>query len=140
MIEIVSNTKGGEDTTKLEQFAAVRVPYYAIYDPDELLSNRKLRVFQMSGASYVEKVDRSFPELGLGLTLWEGEFDNWKTTWLRWVDSDGKLLATGEEVRLWADQEAERANLETERANQEAERARRMAARLRELGIDPDEI
>lgn len=140
VIEIVSNTKRGEDTTKLAQYAAIRVPYYVIYDPDEHLSSRRLRIFQMSGASYVEKVDRAFPELGLGLTVWEGSFDNWKATWLRWVDAEGQILATGEEVRKLADQEAERANREAERANQEAERADKLAARLRELGLDPSEI
>lgn len=131
VIEIVSNKKGGEDTTKLEQYARIKVPYYVIYDPAQHLSARHLRVFQLSGASYMEKVDRFFPEVGLGLVLWEGPFDNWSTAWLRWVDPSGTLLATGEEERLRADQERSRADLEQARAE-------RLAEKLRALGLDPD--
>lgn len=42
--------------------------------------------------------------------------------WLRWWDSQGNLLLTGEE-----------------RAEQERQRADRLAEQLRSLGIEPDE-
>ena len=161
VIEIVSNTKGGEDTTKLEKYARIKVPYYVIYDPDQWLSTRPLRIFQLSGASYVDKVDRYFPEVGLGMTLWEGRFDNMQATWLRWVDPQGVVLSTGEEVRERADQEQARANQEQARAdqeqaranqeqaradqeqaraNKERERAELLAKKLRELGLDPEAL
>jgi Uma2 family endonuclease len=147
VIEIVSNTKGGEDTTKLEQYARIKVPYYVIYDPAQHLGNRPLRIFQLSGASYVEKVDRFFPEVGLGLTLWEGSFDGWQVTWLRWVDKQGHLLATGEEARARADGERaradeERARADEERARADEERARadRLQQKLSQLGIDLEDL
>ena len=131
VFEIVSNKSGGEDTTKLERYAQIRVPYYVIYDPDAQLSSRPLRIFQLTGLSYVEKVDRLFPDIGLGLTTWFGEFDGFREQWLRWVDPDGNLLAVGEEEHRRAEQESERA----EQASAEVERLRQ---KLRELGVEPD--
>lgn len=124
VIEIVSNKAGGEDTTKLERYAMIRVPYYVIYDPEQQLSSRPLRIFQLTGLTYVEKVDRHFPEIGLGLTTWFGEFDGFREHWLRWVDAEGNLLASGEEQRQRAD-------------HAEAE-AKRLREKLRQLGIEPD--
>jgi hypothetical protein len=43
--------------------------------------------------------------------------------WLRWWDSAGNLLLTGEE-----------------RAEREKERGDRLAARLREMGVDPEGV
>jgi hypothetical protein len=65
----------------------------------------------------------------LGLTLWEGPFENCAAVWLRWRDREGRVIPTG----------AERAEQERERAEQERFRAERLAARLRELGVNPDE-
>lgn len=145
VIEIVSNKAGGEDTTKLERYANIKVPYYVIYDPEQHLSSRPLRIFQITGATYVEKVDRFFPEVGLGLTTWFGEFDGFREHWLRWVDADGNLLATGEEESRRAEQERERAEQERRlreqadcRAEQEKAEVERLRRKLRELGVEPD--
>ncbi len=126
VIEIVSNDKGGEDTTKLAQYATIKVPYYVIYDPEQLLSARPLRIFQLSGATYVDKVDRFFPEVGLGLTVWPGVFDGMNRKWLRWTDSQGQLLALGQEEKA--------------RADQQQERAEALERKLRELGVDPADL
>lgn len=163
VIEIVSNKFGGEDSSKLQRYAELRVPYYVIYDPELHLSSRPLRIFQLTGLSYVEKVDRLFTEMGLGLTLWSGEFDGFQEQWLRWVDAEGNLLATGlersnqerqraEQERQRADQEQQRADQEKQRADQEKQRAdqerqradqgaaeiEKLRQKLLELGIEPD--
>ena len=39
-----------------------------------------------------------FAKLNLGLTLWEGKFENWDDRWLRWCDRAGDVLPTGEEL------------------------------------------
>ncbi|MCA9795640.1 MAG: Uma2 family endonuclease [Candidatus Eremiobacteraeota bacterium] len=139
-IEIVSNGEGKEDTEKLERYTKVKVPYYVIFDPAGFLSRLPLRIFQLSGASYVEKVDRNFPEVGLGLTVWRGEFDGLEADWLRWVDRSGELLAMGHEQTQRVQREAERADREAERAKQEASRREALEARLRELGVDPETV
>lgn len=149
VIEIVSNPAGGEDTTKLQTYAQIRVPYYAIHDPFRILSQRPLRIFQLTGASYVEKVDRLFPEFGLGLTLWSGEYAGLAGEWLRWTDANGTLLETGKELadrelaraereQARAEREQARADREQARANEEAERRALLEKKLRELGVDPD--
>lgn len=138
VFEIVSNLEGGEDGEKLQRYARMKVPYYVIYDPRSLLSQRPLRIRQLSGASYVDKLDTWFPEIELGLTIQNGTYDGMEAPWLRWCDKEGALLATGRELaaleRQRADAESQRADAETQRA--EAEYSRRLAleARLRELG------
>jgi hypothetical protein len=63
-------------------------------------------------------------DVGLTLTLWDGEFEGMHATWLRWCNPEGVVLGTG----------TERADTERGRADAERERAERLAARLRALG------
>ncbi len=121
VVEIVSNTEGGELSTKLRAYERIRVAYYVVYDPSHHLSEQALYVFAMQGNRLTEVSSRVFPALGLGLTLWEGEYEGCTETWLRWTDENGKLLPTGRE-----------------RAESEHERAERLAAKLREMGIEPE--
>lgn len=142
-IEIVSGTDGGEDTEKLARYAQIKVPYYVIYDPEKFLGGRPLRIYQLSGASYVERVDRNFPEVGLGLALWEGEYDGMAVTWLRWTDREGRLLPTGAERAGEAERRAGEAEHRAREAERRAEAERRrveaLEERLRRLGVDPTE-
>jgi Uma2 family endonuclease len=150
VIEIVSNRVGGEATTKPEIYARIGVIYYVIYDPTRRLSQQRLRVLQL-GSPESRELERAWlPGLGLGLTFWQGEFEGWQQTWLRWHDAQGNLLLTGEERAVQAQQEAAQAQREAAHAQQEAVRAQqeaaqaqqenaRLRARLQALGIDPDE-
>jgi Uma2 family endonuclease len=126
VIEIVSNLEGGEDDAKLQRYARIKVPYYVIWDPKMLLSQRRLRIRQLSGASYVDKVDNWFPEVGLGLCVHRGVYDGMEENWLRWCDQNGQVLLTGKER---ADAEAQRADAEAQRAEAEAQRADAEASR-----------
>jgi hypothetical protein len=137
VIEIVSNRKGNEAGSKMQEYALMGIPYYVIFDPTSQLSEDSLRVFELRPRSFQHSADNFFPTVGLGVCLWEGSYEGKYAVWLRWCDRHGNMLPTGKER---ADQEAERAKQEAERANQEAERAARLAARLRELGVDPDKI
>ncbi|HEY3999123.1 MAG TPA: Uma2 family endonuclease, partial [Candidatus Xenobia bacterium] len=75
-IEVVSNREGGE-VQKLERYAEMGVAYTAIHDPDLLLSKRPLRVYELRGRHYVEMLPPFWLEdVGLGLTLWEGTFED----------------------------------------------------------------
>jgi Uma2 family endonuclease len=53
--------------------------------------------------------------LGVELGVWRGRYGDFELPWLRWWDSQGNLLQTGEE------------------------RAERLAERLRALGVDPNQ-
>ncbi len=114
VVEIVSNTEGGEDTRKLRDYARIKVQYYVIYDPSHQLGEETLRAFELRGRAYAPIDPDWLPDIELGLTLWQGTFEGSSAEWLRWRDRSGQVIPTG------------------------AERAERLAARLRALGVDPD--
>ncbi len=143
-IEIVSNAEGdeltiskksqqkGKTTSKKDIYAQIGVPYYVVFDPLQQIQGKNemngalLRVWTISPIGYTELttapgivVGQSvwLEGVGLGLTLWSGQFEEEVTRlWLRWCDRNGQVIPTG------------------------AERADRLAERLREMGVDPDEI
>jgi Uma2 family endonuclease len=102
-IEIVSPTPGHELGSKLIDYARMRIPYYVVYDPLRELKGSTLRVFELQNQSYVPKSDAWFPEVGLGLTLWQGEFENVGGTWLRWCYASGDPIPTGDELAAQKD-------------------------------------
>ena len=131
VVEIVSNQKGNEVGRKRQQYAEMRVGYYVIYDPLHQVMDDELRIYRLRGGSYERQASLRFPELRLGLTLWDGEFEAVRSRWLRWVDEHGALIPTGQEQRRRADEEHRR-------ADEEHRRAERLAALLRRSGIDPE--
>jgi hypothetical protein len=121
VIEIVSDKRGGEDTTKMRRYAYIGIPYYVIYDPQQHLKQEVLRAFTLRARTY-EPIDAGwFPDAGIGVTLWEGEFEGERTRWLRWCGRDGRVIPTGKE-----------------RAEQERQQNERLREKLRDAGIDPD--
>jgi Uma2 family endonuclease len=138
VIEIVSNRKGGELTTKLKDYARMGVNYYVVYDPEKYLSKDVLRVYELGfGKRYRLREDQRLPDISLSLTLWQGVFEDKDDTWLRWRDAQGRLIPTGEERARRAEERAgsaeERARRAEERAGSAEERARRAAAELEKL-------
>lgn len=125
VIEIVSNTVGGETDEKIERYARASVPYYAIFDPLQQVQDEKLVVYCLNLPLRLYERCRPdlLPGVGLGLTLWQGEYGGWEDLWLRWIDVESSLIATGKEA-----------------AGEERRRARQLAAKLRELGVDPDSV
>lgn len=147
-IEMVSNKVGHERDTKFTKYAHLGVLYYVIYDPQQLLQKQPLMVYELHVGHYVLKKDSQFNELGLGLTLWTGEFEGRRDTWLRWCDNQGQLILTGAEQAEQERQRAEAAQFEAEQAKIEARRERqraeqaevkmaRLLAQLKALGVDP---
>lgn len=103
---------------------AIRVPFYAIYEVEKAA----VEVYELIANHYQqcqpnERGHYSIAPLGVELGIWQGLYINQTLPWLRWWDSAGNLLLTGDE-----------------RAEQERQRAERLAAKLQELGIDPDAI
>jgi Uma2 family endonuclease len=125
VIEIVSNPQGGEADEKMARYARIGIAYYVIYDPEEQVQDGPLHAYKLSlpAREYIETDPAELEGIGLGLTLWQGKFENREDSWLRWQDGQGVLIPTGSELSA-----------------QERQRAERLAARLRALGVDPDEI
>jgi hypothetical protein len=135
IIEIVADRRGGEEDFKMKMYARMRALFYVIYDPDNLLGKGVLRAHVLQRDKYEAIEPAWFPEVGLGLTLWEGVFEGVQATWLRWCDQQGRAIPTGAER---AEEEHRRADEERRRAEQAAEKAQRLAAQLRALGIKPE--
>ncbi len=77
----------------------LRVPIYVIFDPsDGMLEIRRLN---SSGNYEIQTLDQQgryfIPEMNLFLGVWHGK--RWQNTiyWLRWWDSEGKMLLWGSE-------------------------------------------
>lgn len=150
-IEIVANEKGRETSKKRDDYARMRIPYYVIYDPQLLVQETVLQVYELVVGEYLPRPDSKLPKTGLRLTLWQGKFEGKQAEWLRWCTLDGTLIQTGaeraeqerqraEQERQRAEQERQRAEQEHTRAEQERQRAERLAAKLKELGIDPNTL
>jgi len=135
VVEVVSNTKGGEAGKKLREYAHTHISYYVIYDPQQLIQDKLVKVYELHIGEYIPKTTDWLEKVGLGLTLWEGEFEGRQDQWLRWCDADGNVILTGAER---AEIEQERAEREQKRANREQKRAERLAAQLRALGVEPE--
>ena len=129
-IEIVSNRKGNELDGKKAAYARLGIAYYVVFDPlqqlqraDEL-NGQLLKVWVLTAGQYSEMPEPFWLQtVGLGLTLWQGQFEEQASTWLRWCDRVGQVIPTGAEDR----------DLERQRAD-------RLAERLRAMGINPDEV
>ena len=122
-IEIVSNRKGNELDSKKADYARIGVAYYVVFHPllqlqrEEELNGKLLKVWTLTAGQYVEMPEPFWLQtVGLGLTVWEGAFEEQESTWLRWCDRNGQIIPTG------------------------AERADRLAERLRAMGVNPDEV
>jgi Uma2 family endonuclease len=108
---------------------AIRIPFYAIYEVEKAA----VEVYELQAGRYQKcrpNARGHYPisELGVELGIWQGLDGNLDLPWLRWWDSEGNLLLSGDE----------RAEKEKQRGDQQQDRADRLAAQLRALGIDPD--
>ena len=136
VVEIVSNTKGGETGKKFRRYARLGVWYYVIFDPQQIVQEDMLHIYQLSLGRYTLQNDHYLDQVSLGLKLWDGDFEGTHELWLRWCDESEQLIPTGAEL---AEQERQRAEQERQRAEQERQRAERLAAQLRALGVEPEE-
>jgi hypothetical protein len=143
ILEMVSDRRGGEETLKVREYGRRGVLYYVIYDPDNVLKGGVLRVLELHGRRYEARPDSRLPEVGLGLTFWQGEYERANELWLRWCDQEGQLIPTGreraEQAEQRAEQERQRAEQERQRAAEKDERLKRLEAQLRAMGIEPAE-
>lgn len=96
---------------------AIRVPFYAIYE----VKKSSVEVYRLEEGRYQrlsanERGHYPVAPMGVELGIWQGQYGNMTLPWLRWWDSQGNLLLTGDE------------------------RADRLAERLRQMGVNPDEV
>ena len=125
VIEIVSNTIGGELTTKQAIYGTrMNVRYYVVWDPYGYIAEEPLTALEWRNGSYHPMPKAWFPGIGLGLAPRRGVYLEHERTWLRWVDAEGVFLPTGKEQTELKEAERRRADAERQRADAEAERAK----------------
>lgn len=127
VIEIVSNKEGNELGSKLKNYAQMGVTYYAVYDPLQQLGQKPLYTYALHEGQYLELERNWLPHVGLGLTLWQGTFEDIQGEWLRWCDDTGVVIATG----------AERAQQERQRAETAERRVAELLRQMQAMGIQP---
>jgi Uma2 family endonuclease len=166
-IEFVSGDGSEErDRTPLSQLAenrqkpgkfwvyeqVIRPAFYAIYE----VQKASVEVYRLITNHYElvaanERGHYPIEPMGVELGIWLGQYGNLELPWLRWWDSQGNLLLTGDERAKierhraeQAEQRVEQAELELQQERQRAEaerqRAERLAELLRSQGINPDEL
>lgn len=129
-IEIVSNRKGGEAGDKMHIYGRIGIDHYVIFDPMQIIGDEKLRIYERRNQRYYSTSNHWFDGVGLGLCLWDGEFEGVQDTWLRWCHKDGKLIPTGAERALLAQQQAQSAQIVAEQEKQLRQQAEAEIARL----------
>jgi Uma2 family endonuclease len=146
VIEIISPTHGGELTDKMQLYARIGIPYYAVFDPEHHQIPEDIRLYAREGRTYhlaPDAMAQLIAEVGLGLTVWNGAYIGVERgPWLRWTDANGVLIPTGQER---GDAEARRAETEARRAEaaeaqtrQLEEKLARYTAKLRDAGLSPN--
>ncbi|RJP31428.1 MAG: Uma2 family endonuclease [Candidatus Omnitrophota bacterium] len=124
VVEVVSNREGEENDRKFRIYQEIGVPYYVIFDPDHEILDTVLLVYELQDEKYHRKQTHWLDKVELGLTLWEGDYEQYPALWLRWCDRKGVMYPTAFEQRIYAEQE---------RKIKE-----KLAAKLRALGVDPE--
>lgn len=153
VIELLSPSTAETDKRHKKHIyeSRLRVPEYYWYDP---FNADDFAGFQLQGEHYTPLQADSHGNvyshtLGLHLSRWTGRYRDTETVWLRWMDAEGVVLPTGEELAIAARQDADAARqdaniareetvLAKQLADTEKSQAERLAEKLRALGIDPD--
>jgi Uma2 family endonuclease len=124
---------------------AIRIPFYAIFTA----RNAAVEVYELIADRYHqcspnERGHYPIPPLGVELGVWHEQVGDRILPWLRWWDSRGNLLLSGDEraeqERQRAEQERQRAEQERQRAEQERQRREQLETFLRSQGFDPDNL
>ena len=124
VLEVVSQTRRGEYTTKKNFYAEMGILYYVVYNP---LRKRKpkLEVYQLENGQYQLLAGEPvwLSNLGLGIGQEVAIYQGIKREWLYWYDERGKRYLTPEEELRSAQ-----------------EQNKQLKEHLLSLGIDPDTL
>ncbi|MBH8573352.1 Uma2 family endonuclease [Nostocaceae cyanobacterium CENA369] len=134
VVEVVSQTYGGEYDIKLSKYLDLGVLYYAIYNPDYWQRDRHapFEVYQRFDDEFVLQSQKNFwiSELQLAIGVATGIYKGWEREWLFWFDGAGDRFPSPDERIAQAQQRTEQA----EQALQD------LRNRLKQRGIDLDSL
>lgn len=120
VIEMVSQTPGGEYDEKAEIYTRLGILYYVIYNPDYWRrdGHQQFEVYKLVNGEYQLQIGEPYwmPEVGLGIGRYPVVLGTLQQEGLAWYNQQGTRYLTAEE------------------------RSEQLAARLRDLGEDPDRV
>jgi Uma2 family endonuclease len=132
VVEVVSQTYGGEYDTKMSKYLDLGVLYYVIYNPDHWQrdDHAPFEVYKQIDDEFILRSQERFwiPELQLAIGVDVGIYGGWERKWLFWFNQDGERFPS-------PDERVEQAQQEAQQAQQELEDLRNQ---LKQRGIDPD--
>ncbi|MBD2362846.1 Uma2 family endonuclease [Anabaena minutissima FACHB-250] len=132
VVEVVSQTYGGEYDTKMSKYLDLGVLYYVIYNPDHWQrdNHAPFEVYKQIDDEFILRSQERFwiPELQLAIGVDVGIYGDWEREWLFWFNQDGERFPS-------PDERVEQAQQQAQQAQQELEDLRN---RLKQRGIDPD--
>ncbi|MCC5614206.1 Uma2 family endonuclease [Nostoc sp. CHAB 5836] len=134
VVEVVSQTYGGEYDLKMEKYLDLGVLYYVIYNPDywQRDDHAPFEVYKRVEDEFILQSQEQFwiPELQLGIGVATGIYKGWEREWLFWFDRAGSRFPS-------PDERAQQAEHRAEQAEQALQDLRNL---LKQRGIDPDSL
>ena len=101
VLEIVSQTPGGEYDEKMAIYARLGVLYYVIYNPNYWRRDQQepFEVYRLIDGTYQRQIGEPFwmPEIGLGIGRSMGNHQGVQREWLYWYDERRNRVLTPEE-------------------------------------------
>ncbi len=141
VVEVVSQTYGGEYDTKLEKYLDLGVLYYVIYNPDHAKRDQHapFEVYKQVNDEFVLQSQERFwiPELQLGIGVAPGIYKGWERDWLFWFNQAGDRYPSPDEQVAQAEQQVEQVK---QRAIQAEQALQDLRTRMQQRGIDPDSL
>ncbi|PSF38945.1 hypothetical protein C7H19_02505 [Aphanothece hegewaldii CCALA 016] len=124
VLEVVSQTRRGEYTTKKDFYQEMGILYYVIHNPLRK-RKQKLEVYKLINGKYELLNGEAvwFTEIGIGIKRERGTYQGVMREWLYWMDEHGNRYLTPEEQIKDAQQ-----------------RIQLLEERLRSIGINPNEL
>ena len=143
VLEIVSQTPGGEYHEKMTRYAQLGVLYYTIYNPEYWRRDKHnpFENYRLVEGEYIQQTGEPFwmPEVGLSIGRENGTYERWTREWLYWYDQNGTRLSSPEEIvqqeRQRAEQQRQRAEQERQRAEQQRQRAEQQRQRAEQAEL-----
>jgi len=101
VLEVVSNTPGGEYDEKMVKYAQLGPLYYLIYNPDFWQRDRRepFEIYRLTDGEYQRQLGEPFwmPEIGLGIGRGVGTHKGLQREWLYWYDQQGTRFESPED-------------------------------------------
>ena len=128
-LEMVSHKPGGEYDKKMGIYANLGVLYYVVYNPEYWDRDRHqpLEIYKLDETgTYCLQIGEPYwmPEIGLGISRYQGEVGGLTQEILTWYDEQGRRHWSAEEQLRWRAEKAEVAVSQAE-ADISRERSRR---------------